>query len=399
MPNPYAAIFRHPGSVAFTSTGFVARLPMSMIGIGIVLVVVQATGSYALAGAVAALSGIAFALIGPQTSRLVDRYGQRRVSAPQAVLCAAGIVAVVALAAAGAPSWTLFVAALVVGTEPVIGSLVRSRWSALIGTGPELRTAFSWESVLDEVVYVIGPPAVTLAAVHFGPDPALLGVASIGLIGTLLFVSQRRTEPQPTPRAAVNSGSALKQPWLQVLTVILFFLGGIFGCVEVVSIAVADELGRLSAAGVILALYAFGSLIAGVTYGWRHPAMPLRRQMLIGALGMAALTPLFFLAAGSLVILGLTAVLCGLAISPTLIVGFALVEELAPTDRLTESLSWLTTGIALGVALSAALSGWVIDEVGARPAYLVAAACGLVTGAVALLGWRLLVATPEREIA
>ena len=79
--------------------------------------------------------------------------------------------------------------------------------------------------------------------------------------------------------------------------------------------------------------------------------------MVAGSLAMALLTPLFFLASGSLAVLGVTAVVCGLAISPTLIVGFALVEELAPAERLTESLTWLSTGIALGVALSAAVSG------------------------------------------
>ena len=114
---------------------------------------------------------------------------------------------------------------------------------------------------------------------------------------------------------------------------------------------------------------------------------------------MAVLTPLFYLASGSLVVLGLTAVVCGLAISPTLIVGFALVEELAPAERLTESLTWLSTGIALGVALSAALSGWLIDTGGARPAYLVAAACGLVTAVCAVLGRGRLVPTRTKEDA
>ncbi len=399
MPNPYAALFRHPGTVAFTASGFVARLPISMIGIGIVLVVEAGSGSYALAGAVAATAGIAFALISPQFSRLVDRHGQRRVTVPQLAIFASGLCAIVILAGSQAPAWTLFIAAIVAGAEPTIGSLVRSRWSTAVGGGPILRTAYSWESVLDEVIFVIGPPAVTIAAVHLGAPTALLGVAAIGVFGGLLFVSQRRSEPPIVVRVTTSTGSALREPWLRVLLAIMISLGGIFGCVEVVTIARADELDRLPAAGVLLALYAFGSMVAGLTYGWRHSDMPLRRQMLIGSLAMATLTPLFFVASGSLTVLGATAVICGLAIAPTLIVGFALVEELAPADRLTESLTWLSTGIALGVALSAALSGWLIDEVGPRPAYLVAAGCGLVTAACALLGWRLLIPTSTKELA
>ena len=399
MPNPYVALFRQPGTVAFSFTGAIARLPIAMVGIGIVLVVESGSGSYALAGAVAATAGVAFALISPQFSRLVDRYGQRRVTAPQLVIFAAGLVAIVLLAEYDAPRWTFFVAAVVVGAEPTMGSLVRSRWSTALEGESGLRTAYSWESVLDEVIFVIGPPAVTIGAVHFGASPALLGVAAIGFFGGLLFLAQRRSEPPTVVATAEHRGSAISEGWLRVLIVIMFFLGGIFGCVEVVTIARADELDQLSAAGVLLALYAFGSLVAGLTYGWKHPAMPLRKQMVIGSVGMAVLTPLFYLASGSLVVLGLTAVVCGLAISPTLIVGFALVEELAPAERLTESLSWLSTGIALGVALSAALSGWLIDTGGARPAYLVAAACGLITAVCAVLGRGRLVPTRTKEDA
>jgi MFS family permease len=399
VPNPYVDLFRHPGAAAFSLTGVVARLPISMVGIGIVLVVKSASGSYALAGAVAATAGIAFALISPQLSRLVDRFGQRRVTTPQLVVFASGLVAIVLLAEHDAPSWTLFVAAVVAGAEPTIGSLVRSRWSATVEGGPSLRTAYSWESVLDEVIFVVGPPAVTICAVHLGAPVALYGVAAIGLVGGLLFLAQRRSEPPLVEHGAAGRGSALSEPWLRVLILIMFFLGGIFGCVEVVTIARADELGRLPAAGVLLALYAFGSLVAGLAYGWKRPSLPLRRQMVVGSVAMALLTPLFFLAAGSLTVLGVTAVVCGLAISPTLIVGFALVEELAPAERLTESLTWLSTGIALGVALSAAVSGALIDASGARPAYLVAVGCGLLTAVSGVAGRRRLVPARTREDA
>ena len=136
MPNPYVDLFRHPGAAAFSLTGVVARLPISMVGIGIVLVVKQASGSYALAGAVAATAGIAFALISPQLSRLVDRFGQRRVTTPQLVVFASGLVGIVVLAEHDAPSWTLFVAAVVAGRRaddrlPRPVALVVDRWTAV----------------------------------------------------------------------------------------------------------------------------------------------------------------------------------------------------------------------------------------------------------------------------
>lgn len=384
MPNPYAAILREPGAAAFSLTGLIARLPMSMIGIGIVLVVEGTSGSYALAGAVSAVATVAFALISPQFSRLVDRYGQRRVTTPQLTAYVTALIALVVLAERDAPPWTLFLAALVIGCEPTIGSLVRSRWARALGSGAQLRTAYSWESVLDELVFVVGPTAVTVAAVQFGASAALTGVAAVGFFGGVLFLAQRRTEPPVAGNAQIQRGSMVGEPWMRVLMVIAASLGGIFGCVEVVTIARSEELGNLEGAGLVLGLYALGSLVAGLVYGWRHPTMSLCRQLVIGSIAMAVLTPLFFVAAGSLTTLSLTAFVCGFAISPTSIVSFALIEELAPQVRLTESLTWLITGMALGLSAGAAVSGWWIDRSGARDAYLLAVGCGVLTALIAV---------------
>ena len=42
----YATVLREPGALAFSLVGVVARLPISMLGIGIVLLVERETGSY-----------------------------------------------------------------------------------------------------------------------------------------------------------------------------------------------------------------------------------------------------------------------------------------------------------------------------------------------------------------
>ena len=54
MANPYFNLFNAPGSKAFSSAGLIARLPVSMTGIGIITMLSQVRGSYWLAGAVAA---------------------------------------------------------------------------------------------------------------------------------------------------------------------------------------------------------------------------------------------------------------------------------------------------------------------------------------------------------
>ena len=155
------------------------------------------------------------------------------------------------------------------------------------------------------------------------------------------------------------------------LLVVLAFLGGIFGVVEVATVAWADEAGHPARAGFVLACYASGSLVAGLTYGVVHPRAPLHRQLLIGCWVMAFCVIGFAIATTGLG-LSVVAFVAGLSIAPTLVASFSLVEELVEGSQLTEGLSWLTTGIVIGVAVGAPLAGRAVDAVGPHRAYLTA---------------------------
>ena len=75
-----------------------------------------------------------------------------------------------------------------------------------------------------------------------------------------------------------------------------------------------------------------------------------------------------------------------LAISPTLIAGFSLVEAVVPPSRLTEGFAWISTALNIGVSAGAAVSGRIVDGYGASPAYLVAIAFGACAAAACVLG-------------
>lgn len=77
MANPYSKLFSASGTVTFSIAGLLARLALPMTGIGIITMLSQLRGSYALAGAVAVLFVLTYALLSPQISRLVDQYGQK----------------------------------------------------------------------------------------------------------------------------------------------------------------------------------------------------------------------------------------------------------------------------------------------------------------------------------
>ena len=75
---PYVEVLRLPGALGFSSAGFIARMPMSMFGLGTVLLIAALTGRYGLAGVVAAVGSVGYAVGAPQFAKLIDRYGQRR---------------------------------------------------------------------------------------------------------------------------------------------------------------------------------------------------------------------------------------------------------------------------------------------------------------------------------
>ena len=212
---PYSDIFRIPGAWRFSAAGVIGRMPMSMFGLGTVLLISAATGKYGIAGAVSAAGSVGYAFTSPRIGRLVDARGQRRVLMPLLAVFAAATAALIAAVQAGLPAWAWFVPGAIAGAAmPSLGAMVRARWSALLTGSPRLHTAFSFESVADELCFVVGPAAVTLLATEVFPAAGVGVAALLCLAGTLWFAAQRRTEPparaarRPAgPRAACLAGS------------------------------------------------------------------------------------------------------------------------------------------------------------------------------------------------
>ncbi|MFC9329356.1 MFS transporter [Kitasatospora sp. NPDC057015] len=393
MLSSYRRIFAAPGSLAFSSAGFVARLPISMTGIGIVTMLAQLRGSYGVAGAVAATLALAAAAAGPEVSRLVDRYGQRRVALPATALAVAATTGLLLCARFGAPDWTLFVCAAVMGTMPSTGAMVRARWAHLYREeAPRLHTAYSFEAVVDEVCFIVGPIlSIGLATAVF-PEAGVLLAGVFLSVGVVLFTAQRGTEPPVHPSAHGGRGSAIGTAGLQVLVLTFVATGAIFGSVEVVTVAFAQEQGHTAAASLVLAVYALGSCLAGVVFGTLKLAGSMARRFILGVAVMAvSMVPLVIVGqtvsgTAGLVAIGGALFLAGTAISPTLITAMALVERLVPAARLTEGMTWTTTGLALGVALGSSAAGWLVDAAGAPAGYWVPVGAGAFAALTALAG-------------
>lgn len=387
MPSAYRELFSTPGTKAFSLAGFLGRMPLSMMAIGVVTMISQLTGRYGLAGALSATMALAAALAGPQVSRLVDRHGQRRVLRPATLLALTSAAALLLAVRLEWPEWTLFVFCAGTGCVPSMGAMVRARWSALYAGTPKLHTAYSFESVIDEVCFIFGPIlSIGLSTMWFPEAGPLLSCCFLAA-GVFWLTSLRATEPVPHPRERGAGGSALRSPALQVFVTTFIAAGAIFGSVDVVTVAFADERGAPGAASVVLAVYAAGSCTAGLVFGLLRFSGAAEPRWMLGVCAMAvSMIPLLLV--GNLPFLAVALFVAGLSIAPTMITTMGLIERHVPRAQLTEGMTWISTGLAVGVAVGSSVAGWVVDAAGARAGYGVPVVSGAVAVAVGFLGYR-----------
>jgi MFS family permease len=388
----YRDVLSIPGAAGFTSAGALARLPMSMLGIGIVLLVESTTGSYAAAGTVAGAFGLTQAFASPLVARSIDRFGQHRVMPAAIAVHVTGLLLLLTGAELDAPRWTVLIAAVIAGA-PIgsLGSLTRARWSfVLAGHEREtalLHTAYSVESILDEVVFITGPLLVTLLATQLSPAFALVAAIAAVTVGGTLLVLQRGTEPIPSGVRQRSGSGVLRAPGMIVLVLGMGCTGGIFGSVEVIVVAFADHRSALGSAGSVLAAFALGSLLAGLVYGGIQWKLPAGRRFLLAVLVLAiGVSPLPFVR--NLPELAGVVFVAGFAISPMVISGMGVVQELVAPARLTEGITWVSSSIGIGLSAGSALAGNAVDAFGPQHAFVVPVSAGALGTVIVLLGSR-----------
>ncbi|GAA2600172.1 MFS transporter [Streptomyces lienomycini] len=372
-PGPYRRLLSTPGARAFTIGNLTARLPMGMFSVSAVVMIADTRGSYALAGAVTATGLAATALVAPWTARLVDRHGQARVAVPATLFAALGSVALLLCVRYGAPAWTLFAAYAATATTPNTGGMARARWAHLLrGDADALHTANSFEQATDELCYMLGPVVAAFLCTAVFPEAGTLVGVVLLVAGMLLFAAQRATEPPARPRPTAKA--PLRAPGIPPLLVVCLATGGVFGAMEVVTIAFADAQGHRAAAGAVLALQAAGSCAAGLLYGVVRPTGPVERRLPWCVAAMAALLTLPLLAAslsGSLPLLALTLLVGGMATAPTMVTTMTLVQHRTPEGRLNEGMTLAVTGLLGGIACGSAAGGWTVEHLSPTAGYAI----------------------------
>lgn len=370
----YLEILKSPGAFQFSLSGLVARLPSAMVSMGIVLMVSGIYGNYRFAGALSAAFVVAQAVGSPLVARLIDRYGQARVTVPIMAFSLFMLSVMAVLASYKLPEAALFGPAICSGATYVsIGPMVRARWTAALSQPDQLHTAFSLESALDEVTYVVGPAFATLLATGWTLVAGVLVPVGLAVLGVAWFVSQRATEPA-VQRSSLRglSGrtrSVLFFPGMAAVVGGIATMGGMFGSFDVSVVAVAESWGNKSHAAIVLTSFAAGSCLAGFAYGARNWSGPVWRAYLIGLSGLAVGFSTFYFI-GSIWLLALVTFVVGCLIAPTIITANQLIKQLVPSSRLVEGLTWVGASIGVGFSFGSTLSGWLIDHVSPRTGFL-----------------------------
>lgn len=370
----YGRLLEPRGTVRLTAMMLLARIPIGIFGLAIVLLVREHSGSFADAGAASAAWAVGAGLVGPVQGRLVDRFGQPAVLIPSTLLNAAAIVGVVLVAEADGPLWLLCALAAIGGAAlPPIGACMRSVWTDVFAEDAHARnTAYSFDSVVAELFFIVGPLLTTLLVALGSPSLALLVGAALSLVGTLGFATGElarrwRSRHEQRPRAG-----ALSSRGMRTLMVATIPTGISFGALEVALPAFAIQQGEQAAlAGILLAAMALGSVAGGLWYGARNWSGPVvARYLWLHVFFTLLLVPM--LIAGSMVQMAVAMVLAGLLLPPTAAAGYLVIDRVTPPGTVTEATTWAMTSNVAGAAIGAAVGGIVIQHASVEWAFALA---------------------------
>jgi MFS family permease len=362
----------------------VARLPIGINGLAVVLFMREEAGSFRIAGLVVGGLALGTALGAPLMGRLVDRRGIG-VLLPLAVGDAIALIALLVLGSGGAPTGALVAVAFAAGgLFPPSPSVLRARFGALLRDAPELvPSAYALDAVLLEMNFVVGPVIVTVIVATLGAAASLVVSAAAVLIGVALFVWALPRDPDAVrERPLEGLLGVLRSPAVRTLVVTMIPIGCAIGATQVVVPAFTREESHPELAGLLLAGWSIASAVGGLVYGARVRAgsLPSVHLWLTLALPLA-LAPI--LAATSVPLMAVLLLPAGVLIAPLIATRNELASEAAPPGTETEALTWPLTALVGGLAMGAALGGALTDEWGWRAAVVFAVASAALAGALA----------------
>lgn len=433
--SPYIRMFSIPGAKAFSASAALARMPMSMMSLGIVLALNHLYNNWTIAGTMSAAYILAVAAVTPFYARLFDRFGQRKVGRVALSVQVVVMLVFAFSALARVPIALLFVLAILMGaTQFSFGALVRTRWTYLLQrTHNEdlLNTAYAFESAVDEIVFIFGPILAATLATSVHPVSQLFVPTACCALGGTVFFSLKDSQPpvlntvathtvnaddeelriargeydqQATNAAGKGLEDRVVRPQLEpiarektrnvllyagilplMLTFILFNMS--FTTFDVSITAYMEEHGVAQFLGLQLAMIAVGSCIGALYFGSREHRGSHWRRMVACLVVLAIGFAFMHLTMERLWLLGIVEVLAGLTVAPLFATGNLIVKDTVPASSLTEGLAWLTTAGQIGASFGSMIAGVIVDHVDAHAGVMMTWVFVVAALPFALIGW------------
>jgi MFS family permease len=374
----YRRVLSAPHVAGLWIASTIARVPIGITGLGIVLAMRHETGSFAAAGAAAGAYAAMLGLTGPGVGRLMDRYGPRRILPPIVVSHGITMTLFVVLLPT-APNWLLVtLCALAAVGIPPWSSVLRAMWPRLLGEEDLVTTAFALDAAIVEAVFILGPLLVALALVVADAKVALLASVVMVLVGTFSLIANPAIRSwEVEERHDHGIFGALRSPGLLTVFLATLPVGFSFGAMEIALPAFASHQGHPGLSGVLISVWGVGSVTGALVYGARPWSRPLWRRWLVFTALLAAgcFVPLAATTTGVMIAL---LVPCGAFIAPAIASGSQLMGILAPPGMATEAYSLGPTAIVMGAAGGNAVAGLLVEAVNWRAAVASAALMAMI---------------------
>ena len=325
------------------------------------------------------------------------------------------------------------------GFFPSPQAMARARWTYLIRSGrlgeaaPDLRTMFSYESVLDDMAFIFSPSISIALAAAIAPVAGMVCGGVAFAVGVVLLCSAKGTEPYPgwsqgetagsaadvadavgdaagdgaaaskgalaEGAAAVASAASVPSKSLlatssavRVLFVIYAFAGSFLGLFDTATVSLSEDLNSPDFAGAVLMASGAVSMTAGFLFGMVRLRAPLPKQLVVAACAVGLSFGTMFLVDSAPTLMAV-ALLGACTYAPLLIVANGVCERAVPDARLTEAITWLNAGYTCGAAFGPTVAGALIDAFGTMASFKVGTLLCLGMPLTAILCYRVVKAS------
>jgi MFS family permease len=366
-----------PGARRLLTISIIARLPLTMFSIALLLQAQHLTSSFAAGGLVTGVYALSLGIGGPLLGQLADRRGQPLVLATSASVSAV-LLLTIALLPVGASLGLIVVLATGTGlATPPLGACVRTLFGAILPDRAAVQAAYALDASAEELTWISGPPLALGIGVLWSTGAAVAFGGGVLLLGTVMFAAQPASRDwTPDEVVARRLGGSMRAPAMRTLVIVLIGVGVLFGAVEVAITGAAESAGTRGLAAPLIALWGAGSLAGGLVLA-RHPSRTNSSRDLV--LLLAALTlghGSLAAATGSIYALGALLFVAGAAIAPTFTTVYAILDRVTPAGTMTEAFAWLETATAVGGAIGAAVAGSLADAAGPGAVFAFAGGAG-----------------------